>query len=86
MVNLVLSEGYTGAEARPVLGQYFEERRRTRRIRAPSRRAHWPAFFANLLPEGALRHPLVGAYRGEVTPDYRDHADGYPAALPLARR
>jgi len=55
VVSFVLDEGYLVEPARPVLGQQFEDRRRVRTFRQPSFPGQLPAFFANLLPEGALR-------------------------------
>jgi serine/threonine-protein kinase HipA len=55
VVSLVLDEAYLADVTRPVLGQQFEDRREHRIFRQASRPGRLPAFFANLLPEGALQ-------------------------------
>jgi serine/threonine-protein kinase HipA len=55
IVSFVLEEAYLDDAARPVLGQQFEDRRLHRVFRQAARPGRLPAFFANLLPEGALQ-------------------------------
>jgi serine/threonine-protein kinase HipA len=52
--SFCLGEEYLNDPNRPVLGQRFEDRRSLRVFKS-SRPGTLPAFFANLLPEGALR-------------------------------
>lgn len=54
VISLILDESYLADPVRPVLGQQFEDRREHRVFRQASRPGRLPAFFANLLPEGAL--------------------------------
>ena len=53
--SFVLDEEYASRAWRPVLGQQFEDRRQHRVFRGSAVFDGLPAFFANLLPEGALR-------------------------------
>ena len=55
VVSFTLDDAYAEAPERPVLGQFFEDRRAVRSFRQPSQPGALPAFFANLLPEGARR-------------------------------
>ena len=55
LVSFVLDESYLADDARPVLGQQFEDRREHRVFRQSAHAGKLPSFFANLLPEGALR-------------------------------
>lgn len=55
VVSFTLNDAYAEALERPVLGQFFEDRRDVRSFRQASQPGALPAFFANLLPEGALR-------------------------------
>ncbi len=55
VVSFVLDEAYVADATRPVLGQQFEDRREHRVFRQAARPGRLPAFFANLLPEGALQ-------------------------------
>lgn len=59
VVSFTLSDAYAEALDRPVLGQFFEDRRALRSFRQTSQPRALPAFFANLLPEGALRALLA---------------------------
>ena len=51
----VLDDTYGDMPLRPVLGQQFEDRRQHRVFRQTGHPGRLPTFFANLLPEGALR-------------------------------
>lgn len=46
---------YVDDAMRPVLGQYFEDKRRVQTFRQPNYPGVLPAYFANLLPEGVLK-------------------------------
>lgn len=59
-LSFVLAEDYLTDEARPVLGQQFEDRRGHRIFRQAAHPGRLPSFFANLLPEGAL-HAMIEA-------------------------
>lgn len=54
VVSFSLDESYLEATERAVLGQVFEDRRRTQQFRRPKPVGHLPHFFANVMPEGAL--------------------------------
>ena len=55
VVSFVLEDDYMADRARPVLGQQFEDRTEHRVFRQARHPGRLPAFFANLLPEGALQ-------------------------------
>lgn len=55
VVSFTLDEGYFTERARPVLGQMFEDRRERQQFRQSKLAGQLPAFFANLMPEGALK-------------------------------
>lgn len=56
-IEFVLDPGYQALSRRPVLGQWFEDRRHTRqRGEYPGA---LPAYFANLIPEGDLKLTLM---------------------------
>jgi serine/threonine-protein kinase HipA len=58
IVSFVVDEAYAEDSERPVLGQQFEERRHNRVFRQAAHPGRLPAFFANLLPEGALEEMI----------------------------
>lgn len=60
VVSFMLDDAYVAARDRPVLGQYFEDLPTVRQFRVKSQPGRLPAFFENVLPEGALRN-LVDA-------------------------
>lgn len=55
VVSFTLDEDYVLDRSRPVLGQMFEQRRRREQFRQTKFPGLLPAFFANLMPEGALK-------------------------------
>ena len=55
VISFTLDEGYLAERARPVLGQMFEDRRGMQQFRQSKQPGQLPAFFANLMPEGALK-------------------------------
>jgi serine/threonine-protein kinase HipA len=61
VVVFVLDDAYAAASNRPVLGQYFEDYPTMRTFRGAPPPGTLPVFFANLLPEGALR-TLIDAH------------------------
>jgi serine/threonine-protein kinase HipA len=56
--TFTFSRAYLDLAKRPVLGQTFEDDTRRRRVGGGGK---LPAFFSNLLPEGALRERLASA-------------------------
>jgi serine/threonine-protein kinase HipA len=58
IVSFLVDEAYAEDFERPVLGQQFEERRHFRVFRQSAHPGLLPAFFANLLPEGALEEMI----------------------------
>lgn len=62
VLSFVLDAAYAEDPSRPVLGQQFEDRRNHRTFRQAAHPGRLPAYFANLLPEGALL-AMVAAQR-----------------------
>lgn len=62
IVSFVLDEAYAARGSRSVLGQQFEDRRRTLVFRQSAFPGRLPTFFANLLPEGAFRDSLTASH------------------------
>ncbi|WP_437766057.1 type II toxin-antitoxin system HipA family toxin [Sorangium sp. So ce281] len=62
------SRPYIDLPRRPVLGQAFEDDLRRRRLGGGGR---LPAFFSNLLPEGALRERLVSALKLSIAQEFK---------------
>jgi serine/threonine-protein kinase HipA len=67
IVSFVLDEAYAEEPGRLVLGQQFEERRHVRVFRQSAHPGRLPAFFANLLPEGALEEMIKAQLATEDT-------------------
>lgn len=65
VIAFTLDDGYFTARRRPILGQMFEDRRQTQRFRQRDRPGDLPAYFENLMPEGALREVVRSQARGE---------------------
>ncbi|WP_063796223.1 HipA N-terminal domain-containing protein [Chondromyces crocatus] len=55
LLSFVLEDDYLSDPERTVLGQQFEARRHHRLFRQRAHPGRLPPFFANLLPEGALK-------------------------------
>ncbi len=89
VISFALEEDYFNDRERAVLGQQFEDRRRVQTFRGPSPRdypEHLPAFFANLLPEGALREMIEAQRSGRADLDMLAHVgEDLPGAV-LVRR
>ncbi|EYF02118.1 type II toxin-antitoxin system HipA family toxin [Chondromyces apiculatus] len=64
IVAFILDEEYLRDEGRDVLGQQFEDRRHHRMFRQAAHPGQLPHFFANLLPEGALRDIVAAQSTG----------------------
>lgn len=64
-LSFILNEAYLEDPAHPVLGQQFEDRRGHRVFRQSSHPGRLPSFFANLLPEGALRDMITAQCPGD---------------------
>jgi serine/threonine-protein kinase HipA len=62
IISFVLDERYASMPDRPVLGQQFEERVAHRVFRQAAHPGTLPAFFANLLPEGALEAMVTAQF------------------------
>ena len=65
VVAFTLADDYFLDRTRPVLGQMFEERRRQQRFRQTKSSGQLPAFFANVMPEGALKTMIEAQTPGE---------------------
>ncbi len=62
ILSFALDESYADLPRRPVLGQQFEERRNHRVFRQTGYPGQLPSFFANLLPEGALKAMIAAQF------------------------
>lgn len=65
VISFTLDEGYFTARPRPILGQMFEERRQVQRFRQNAHPRALPAYFENLMPEGALREVVQSQTPGD---------------------
>src|SRR4051812_40929205 len=62
ILSFVLDDSYQSMSERPVLGQWFEERRTHAVFRQTNTPGQLPAFFWNLLPEGALQAMVLAQF------------------------
>src|SRR5437764_603032 len=65
VVSFTLENDYFVERSRPVLGQMFEDRRRQQRFRQAKSPGQLPVFFANVMPEGALKTMIEAQAPGE---------------------
>lgn len=65
VISFTLDEAYFTERARPVLGQMFEDRRERQQFRQAKQPGQLPAFFANLMPEGALKEVIESQSPGQ---------------------